>query len=37
MTGDAQCVGENETIADVAQKMKSLDVARCRSVAKTTG
>jgi CBS domain-containing protein len=26
MTGDAECIGESETIADAAQKMKSLDV-----------
>jgi CBS domain-containing protein len=26
MTGDAECVGENETIADAARKMRDLDV-----------
>ncbi len=26
MTGDAECIGENETVADAASKMKQLDV-----------
>jgi CBS domain-containing protein len=26
MTGDAECVGENETLADAARKMRDLDV-----------
>jgi CBS domain-containing protein len=26
MTGDAECIGENETVAEAARKMKQLDV-----------
>jgi CBS domain-containing protein len=26
MTGDAECIGENETLADAARKMRDLDV-----------
>jgi CBS-domain-containing membrane protein len=26
MTGGAECIGENETLADAARKMKDLDV-----------
>ncbi len=38
MSGDCECVGENETVLDAAKKMSpSSTSACCRSAAQTTG